>query len=150
MLSQDVIIAGGSLLIVWIMLIVLRVPSSVAMLGVLVGQVISAEIPSRLPYNRWWPLGLLIAPMLTVMLLARGRINKSKILLELIGLLCVAVSMVILSYPLIDKLQSSINIATEYKFHEYSAEVLSIAVFLAMVIAVFVYPKNDKHDKKHH
>lgn len=155
----ELLILGGIIVAVWFVLMFLRVPAFAAFFSLLVGQLLSAEASTE-AYDfvggvlgtelRYVQLGLLVLPLLLTILFLRGRRAKSKMAIELLPALFVAVVGVILAYPLVPNGENLIQEATNGQVERYKTVLLIAASVSGLMSAWISYPKpHDKHAKKH-
>lgn len=146
-MPNDLIIVGSIVAVVWLVILVLRVPAFVAFFSLLVGQVLAGQIRLNFKYS---DAVLIVAPMLVTMFLLRHRVPKSKLMMEFLPGLCVAVATVSFVYPVVYAVQQAVNQVSNYQFAKYRPWVLVATSVIVLVFALINYPKNHDESKKHH
>lgn len=155
------IILGAIVLVSWVALLWLRVPSSIAFLSLLIGQLVSSEaspdvysfISSTINVSetQYVQLALLVLPLLLTILLLRNRVPKSKVSIEAIPLLFVVALTVMLIAPLLPVLRDALDTATKGQLDAYKTIIIIAASVSGLISAWMSYPKahSDEHKKKH-
>lgn len=146
-MPNDLIIVGSVLAVIWIGILILRVPAFVAFFSLLVGQVLAGQIRLNFRYS---DAVLIVAPMLVTMFLLRHRVPKSKLMMEFLPSLCVSVATISFVYPVVYVLQQSVNQVSSYQFTKYRPWVLVVTSVIVLIFALLNYPKNHEEHKKHH
>ncbi len=154
---NETLILGGIILVAWVGLLLLRVPSSIAFLSLLIGQLVSSEagpdvyafIGSAVRVNdsHYVQLALLVLPLFVTILLLRGRVAKHKLAIEAVpNLFVVALTMVLLA-PLLPVLGAALDMATHDKLSAYKTIIVVAASVSGLLSAWLSYPKpnKDKH-----
>ncbi|MGI9027723.1 MAG: hypothetical protein ACR2FM_02675 [Candidatus Saccharimonadales bacterium] len=148
---NELLILGGITLAIWLCLLFLRVPSSIAFLSLLIGQLIVTEVSTDV-YNavastlhiadlRYVQATLLILPLLLTVLFLRGRVAKSKLIIEAIPTLFVAALTVLLLGPAISALGTLLDIATSDRLDAYKSIIVIAASVSGLLSAWFSYPR---------
>lgn len=143
--------------IIWIALLFLRVPSSIAFFSLLVGQLLATEAGAdvydfvgsllRIPELRYIQITLLLLPLLLTILFLRGSVSKAKLLIEIVPCLFVALVVLLLLYPLIPELQNAANNATGRKIEDLKGVIIIAASVSGLISAWASYPRH--HSGKH-
>lgn len=136
----------------------LRVPSSIAFLSLLIGQLLTNEASVEV-YNlvaALTPIGqlrdvqviLLLLPLLLTILFLKGRIPKSKLAIEALPTLFVVGLCVVLLSPVIQELKIFVDMATDDQADTYNTIIVIAASVSGLLSAWFSYPR-PAHDKHH-
>ncbi len=147
-MGNELIIVAIILAIVWIGILVLRVPAFVAFFSLLVGQVLSTELALNISGFKYSQVVLLVLPLAVTMFLLRGRVPKSKLLVEFLPAFSVAVVLMLFLYPMIYALSAALDIVTNNRLMDYKSWLLVISSVLILTTALLNYPKS--HEGKHH
>lgn len=151
MVSQDIITVAGVLGAVWLLVLVLRVPSAMAFLSLLVGYILSSELSSKVVSIKYGQAILLLAPLLITIFWVRGRVPGSRMAMEIVPSFCVGISALLFLYPIVSQVQNSVNIVTKYKILEYKPYLLVGAAVFVLAIQLLTYPRaHHKEESKHH
>lgn len=151
------LILGAITLAAWAGLLFLRVPSSIAFLSILIGQLLSKEasddvysfVGTILHVNnvQHIQVALLVLPLILTILFLRGRIPQSKLAVEAIpALLVVALTLLLLS-PLVPQLDTLLDIATKDQLNAYKSIIIVASSISALLSAWMSYPKAGKSSK---
>jgi hypothetical protein len=156
------LVLGAILIVIWVAILALRVPSFVAFFSLLVGQLLATEASSdvyefvssllQIPEFRYVQIGLLFLPLLLTVLFLKGRVAKSKLYIEFIPALFVAATALMLFYPLAPELQKVLDSQTQDKTEYYKTIIIGAASVSGLLSAWLTYPKHHsdkKHGKKH-
>lgn len=154
------LILGAIVIGLWLLILTLRVPASVAFFSLLVGQLLTTEASSdvyefiggvlRVNDIKVIQIVLLVLPLALTILFLRGRVKKSQFFIEAIPAFFVAVVAVLLAYPLILALQTIVDSATQNRSEDYKSVILLAAAVSGLFSTWMNYPKpHDKHKKKH-
>jgi ABC-type antimicrobial peptide transport system permease subunit len=146
--GNELIIVAIILAVVWIGILILRVPAFVAFFSLLVGQVLATELSLNISGFKYSQAVLLVLPLAITLFLLRKRVPKSKLMMEFLPSLCVAVALMLFLYPTVDVLKTSLDIVTSDKIADYRSWILIISSVIVFVSAVMNYPKSDE-GKKH-
>ncbi len=157
---NELLILGVITLIIWLGLLWLRVPSSIAFLSLLIGQLIATEASAdvygfvgsalKISDPRYIQATLLVLPLLLTILFLRGRVAKSKLPIEAIPTLFVVSLAVLLLGPSIPALSTMLNMATNNQLDAYKSIIIIAASVSGLLSAWFSYPRPPKdHAKKH-
>ena len=158
---NEMLVLGAIVVGIWLLILLLRVPASVAFFSLLVGQLLATEASSdvyefiggilNVKDIKYIQIALLVLPLLLTILFLRGRVKKSQLLIEAIPALFVALVAVLLAYPLIPELQSVVDSATQNKSEQYRSVILLGAAVSGLFSTWMSYPKpHDKHKHKKH
>lgn len=156
---NEMLIIGGLVALTWVGLLLLRVPSSIAFLSLLIGQLLSTEASSELyrfatnfiqvPQFRYVQLGLLVLPLIITLILMRNRVSRSKISIEFLPILFVSALAILLIAPLVPALQSVLDIASGDRLPAIKSIVVIAASVSGLLSAWLTYPKAIKASKHH-
>lgn len=158
---NELLILGGITAAGWLGLLLLRVPSSIAFLSLLIGQLLanqaSADVYSfiasiiRIPEVRYVQIALLVLPLLLTVLFLRGRVSKPKLPIEAIPTLFVIALTILLISPLVPQLNTLLEMATDDKLEAYKSIIVIAASVSGLLSAWLSYPKgaHKEHHKKH-
>lgn len=147
----------GAVALLWIVFIALRAPATILFFALLVGQLISQQLASEVfdltnqylsvSDVRYVHIGLLVLPIIISLLILRGRVNKSKRLIEAPALLLLAVSVMILAD---NYLSLSQNLPSDQAalLATYEGIIVSAGAALSLVSSWLNYPKPHKDHKK--
>lgn len=145
------LILGGITAGLWLALLFLRVPSSIAFLSLLIGQLLSTEVDDdiyslissmmNVPDTRYVQIGLLVAPLVLTVLILHGRVAKSKVFIEAIPLLLLSALTLVLLGPLLDPLNNLLQTATNGQLTAYKSIIVVAASASGLVSAWLSYPK---------
>jgi hypothetical protein len=154
---NETLILGGIVVALWLGLLFLRVPSSIAFLSLLIGQLLSNEASadvysfvgtvthvSQLQYIQ---LALLLLPLLLTVLFLRGRVSKAKIVIEAVPMLLLAALTILLAAPLLSQLDILLDMASKDQVDAYKSIIVVAASVSGLLSAWLSYPKAH-HDKK--
>lgn len=148
----------GLVAAIWVALVVLRAPATVLFFALLVGQLMSQQLSDEVfnLVNEYASLGdvryihvaLLILPILISLVVLRGRVNKSKRLIEIVPLLFVAASLMIFAD---NYLALSQNLPSQQVslLETYEGLIVSAGAVLSLLSSWLSYPKPHKSKKKH-
>lgn len=136
------------LAVVWIGILVLRVPTLPAFFSLLVGSLISSEVSLNISSSTVSNIAILILPLAITIFLLKGSTPKSKLMMEFIPALATAIVLVLLLYPSIDQLRVGLELATNGKIAEYRPWLLVVSSVSVLVISLLSHHKT--HDSKHH
>lgn len=158
---NELLILGGITVAVWLALLFLRVPSSIAFLSLLIGQLVATEASTdvyklisttlKIADLRYVQAALLILPLLLTVLFLRGRVAKSKLVIEAVPTLFVVAVTILLLSPAIPQLGVLLDIATKDQLDAYKSIVIIAAAVSGLLSAWVSYPRSGgkHHDKKH-
>lgn len=156
------LILGGIVLGLWLIFLLLRVPSSIAFLSLLIGQLLASEASEdvydfigsiiNVQQQEYVQITLLLLPLLLTVLFLRGRVVKSKMFIEAIPTLLLAALTVMLLAPLLDQLNVLINGSLKNQINDYRSIVIVAASISGLLSAWLSYPHNahGKRRKKKH
>lgn len=147
-MGNEVFIVLGVLAIVWIGILILRVPAFVAFFSLLVGQVISSEVSLNIVSSEFIKTMLLLLPFALTTFLLRGRTPKSRLFTEFLPAFSTAVVLVLLLYPMVDSLRIGLDMASSDQIGQYRSWLLIACSGLVLTMGLLHYPKS--HDGKHH
>ncbi len=142
-MSTELIILLATLAVVWIGILILRVPAFVAFFALLVGQLLSVELALNINTSEFMSMTILVLPLLLTVLLLKGRAPKSKLPMEFLPAFSVAVVLILFLYPMVDQLRIGIEIATNDRISDYRSWLLIVCSGLVLVTTLLNYPKPD-------
>lgn len=158
---NEVLILAGITVVAWLGLLYLRVPSSIAFLSILIGQLLSKEagdnvyaflgalIQSSTP--QYFQIALLVLPLVLTVLLLRNRVPQGKWYVEAVPTLLVVALTILLLGDLIPQLKTILDIATKDQLASYKSIIVVASSVSALLSAWLSYPKvSKKSSKKHH
>ena len=157
---NETLILTGMMLAAWAGLIYLRVPSSIAFLSLLIGQLLSAQASENV-YSfissvfqikdiDYIKATLLMLPLLLTMAFLRNHLAKSKMIIEAGPLLFIVALALLLLAPLIQPLETLINIATDDQVEAYKSLIVVAASVSGLLSAWLSYPKAGGKDGHKH
>ncbi len=157
---NELLILVAATLFIWLFLLWLRVPSSIAFLSLLIGQLISTEasvdvynfVASILKISEpfYVQAALLVLPLLLTILLLRHRVPKSKVIIEAVPTLFVVALTVLLLGAAIPALGTVLDIAAHDQLDAYKSIIIIAASVSGLLSAWLSYPRPSKdHGKKH-
>ena len=156
MLVLAVIVAG-----LWTAFVWLRVPAALLFLSLLVGRQLVSEVGIeahefvssvvRVNDPRIVQLTLLLLPVILSLLFLRGKLAKSKMIIEAVPLLFAAATMVLFTAPLIPRLQQLLDSVLDNQTDTYRSLIVVCAAVSILVLTWFSYARGgqDKHGKHH-
>ncbi len=160
---NEMLILGGIVCVGWFGFIYLRVPSSIAFLSLLIGQLLASQASEdvfgfvssmlQIPREEYVKAALLILPLLLTLAFLRNHVAKSKMFVEALPLLFIVALTGLLLAPYIDQLQSLIDTATRNQTEAYKSIIVVAASVSGLLSAWLSYPKSaSEHHKsaKHH
>lgn len=159
---NEMLILGAIVLVAWIGLIYLRVPSSIAFLSLLIGQLLSAQASQdvygflksvlQIPNEDYIKAALLILPLLLTLAFLRNHVAKSKMLIEAGPLIFIVALSLLLLAPYITPLNSLLSTASNNQVEAYKSIIVVAASVSGLLSAWLSYPKShDGHKSgKHH
>ncbi len=151
---------AGFVVAIWLILLYLRVPSTIVFFSLLVGQLLATQLGTEtsdlisqytnVPDFRYVLTALLVIPVLVTVLFLKGRVSPSRRIIEALPLLLCAMSLVIFIdnyYAFSSKLPQEQGQILE----TYESVIVSAGAVLSLVSAWLNYPKphKSKHHKKH-
>lgn len=157
---NEMLILGGIVALLCVALVWLRVPSSIAFLSLLIGQLLSSEASDdvygfvgsllKISEVQYIQAALLLLPLLLTLLLMRGRVAKSKVFIEIVPMLLLSALTVVLVVPLLTELNVLLSDATKDQIDDYRSLIVAAASISALLSAWLNYPKqHGKGHKKH-
>lgn len=151
------LILGGILAVAWIGLLLLRVPSSIAFLSLLIGQLLSSEtggdvydfVGSLLHVSdlRYVQMALLLLPLILTILFLRNHVPKAKLMIEALPILFVVALTILLLAPLLEPQDNLVNSATNDQVGTYKTVIVIAASISGLLSAWISYPKAHKEGK---
>lgn len=157
---NELLILSGITAGAWIGLLVLRVPSSIAFLSLLIGQLLANEASinvytfiasvTKVSQLQYVQVALLLLPLLLTVLFLRGRVAKSKLVIEAVPIVMVVALTILLVSPLVPQLNTLLTTATGNRLDAYKSIIVIAASVSGLLSAWLSYPKAAHHDKKHH
>jgi hypothetical protein len=157
----ELLVLGAILAVPWLVLTILRVPSFVAFFSLLIGQLLATEASRevyefagsilKIPDVRYVQLALLLLPLVLTVLFLKGRVSKSKRLIEILPSLFVAATAVLLAYPFVWQLDQIMHNVSHGQIESYKTLIIVAASVSGLLSAWLTYPKpqSEKHGKKH-
>lgn len=149
---NEILIVGGIVLGLWIALVFLRAPSSIAFLSLLIGQLVVAEASDDVygfasgvvgvVTEEHVKLGLLVLPLAVTLLLMRGRTPSSKVSIDAVPNLFVAALSIVLASTYIAPLNSLLEIATNDQLGAYKGIIVVLTCATGLVSAWMNFPKH--------
>lgn len=157
---NELLILGGLTAGAWLALLLLRVPSSILFLSLLIGQLLANEASlevydfigsiTQVTDLRLVQTMLLLLPLLLTILFLRGRVAKSKLFIEAVPVLLVVALAILLVSPLVQQLKSMLEAATGGQLDAYTSIIVIAASISGLLSAWLSYPKAAHKDKKKH
>jgi len=159
---NEMLILAGIVLAVWLVLLLLRVPSSIAFLSLLIGQLLSTEASEdvydfvgsiiNITEQQYIQIGLLFLPLLLTVLFLHGRVAKAKIFIEAVPTLLLAALAILLLAPLLTELNVLLDSTSNNQIDAYKSIIVVAASISGLLSAWLSYPRSGhgKHHKKHH
>lgn len=154
---NETLILGGIVLVLWLVFLLLRVPSSIAFLSLLIGQLLASEASEdvydfvssaiNVQQQEYVQIALLLLPLLLTVLFLRNRVVKSKMFIEAIPTLLLAALVVILLAPLLEQLNVLISGSLKDQIDNYRGIVIVAASVSGLLSAWLSYPHN-AHGKR--
>lgn len=149
----------GSVAAVWIIFVLLRAPATVLFFALLVGQLMAEQLGNEAydlinqyaTFNdiRYVYVGILLLPVILTLLVLRGKISKTKRIIEVLPLLFTAVAIMIF----IDNyLSLSRNLPADQNnlLQTYEGVIVSAGAVLSLVSSWFSFPRSHKDKHKKH
>lgn len=159
---SELLVLGSGVVLLWVLLIILRVPALALFLSIFAGHLLATEASSeayefigsllRVPQYYYVQVGLFALPVLLSILFLKGKLTKSKLMIEALPLLFASLLLVTLLYPLIPALQASVIQAAGGQIANYKVIIISAACLSALLSLWLTYPSHsDKRSghKKH-
>ncbi len=159
---NEMLILGGIVLLAWFLLIWLRVPSSIAFLSLLIGQLLAAQASDnvysfllsalKIPEKDYIQAALMMLPLLLTLAFLRNHVAKSKLVIEAGPLLFIVALTIVLLAPFIAPLETLLNQATNNQVDAYKSMIVVAASVSGLLSAWLNYPKSggDHHKKGKH
>lgn len=148
---NELLILGGVSVVVWIGLLRLRVPSSIAFLSLLIGQLLANEASTeaydlvssviQVSEVRYVQAALLLLPLLLTIVFLRMRVAKSKLVIEAVPALFVVALTAVLLAPLLPALDNLLDMATRDQLDTYRTIIVIAASVSGLLSAWLSYPK---------
>lgn len=157
---NDLIIPIAALAGTWLIFVILRAPSVVLFLSLLIGQVLSVQQAGQI-YSwvepivhvkdiKYLQLAILILPVILTLLIMKDRITKPKLTIESVPYVFIAAVGVLFASDYVFALQQKIQMS-EQQFGSYKSLVIAIASISTLVSAWVTYPRHHrKLGGKHH
>jgi hypothetical protein len=158
---NEVLVLAISVGAIWLALLLLRMPVVPVIFGILIGHLLANEASSdaydfigsllQIPEYYYVQVALFILPLLLILLFMKGRLAKSKVVLEAVPLLFSALLLITLLYPLVPELKSVVNEATQGKADNYKTLIIAGSSISALISLLITHPRNGhkKHGKHH-
>jgi hypothetical protein len=159
---NELLVLGGIVVGIWALLLILRVPALVVFLSVFAGHVLASEASSdayefigsllKIPEYYYVQAGLFALPVLLSISFLKGKLPRSKLMLEALPLLFATLLLIILFYPLVPSLQTEINQVAGGQITDYKVIVILAACVSALLSLWLAYPSHSekKSGKKRH
>jgi hypothetical protein len=157
---NEVLILGGILAALWLGLLYLRVPTSIAFLSLLIGQLLASEASANV-YEflgsilrgvdaNYIQMTLLLLPLLLTVLFLKGRVAKSKLPVEAVPALLLAALTIMVLAPFLTQLNGLLEGATNGQASAYKSIVVVAASVSGLLSAWLSYPRaSHKASGKH-
>lgn len=155
---NEPLILGAILVASWVALMYLRVPSSVAFLSVLIGQLLASQANDDVygfigqitgVSNEYVHVALLGLPLALTILFMRNHVSLAKRMVEAVPILLVAALTIVLLGPQIPELAALLDSASGGNTEAYKSIIVIAASIAALLSAWLSYPKPG-HGKEHH
>ena len=157
---NETLILGGIVLLLWLVLMFLRVPSSIAFLSLLIGQLLSTEASAdvydfvgtltNVSRQEYIEVALLLLPLLLTIFILQGRVAKAKIFIEAIPSLLLAALTILLLSPILSDLNIFANATASNEVNAYRSIIVIAASASGLLSAWLSYPKSPRrHHGKH-
>lgn len=148
----------GSVALIWIIFVLLRAPATVLFFSLLVGQLMAEQLGNEaydlinqyIAFNdiRYVYVGILVLPVILTLLVLRGKISRSKRIIEVLPLLFTAVAIMVF----VDNyLSLSRNLPADQSnlLQTYEGVIVSAGAVLSLASSWFSFPRSHKGKKKH-
>jgi len=155
---NDLIIPIAALAGAWLVFVILRAPSIVLFLSLLIGQVLSVQQSGQVyawiepivhvKDIKYLQLAILLLPVILTLLILKDRITKPKLTMEAIPYLFIAAAGVLFASDYIFALQQKIQMS-EQQFGSYKSVVIAVASISTLVSAWLTYPRGHHKHGKH-
>lgn len=148
----------GLVAALWVLFVYLRAPATVLFFALLVGELMSQQLSddafniindyATLSDVRYVHVALLVLPVLISAVFLRGRVSKSKRLIEIVPLIFVAASLMIFvdHYLALSQKLPSDQLTL---LRTYEGVIVSAGAVLSLLSAWLSYPKLHSSKKKH-
>lgn len=156
---NELLILGGIVVGLWLALLLLRVPSSIAFLSLLIGQLLATEASSdvyefvssvtQVSKMQYVQIALLVLPLVLTVLFLHHRVSKAKLLIEAVPVLLLSALTVMLLAPLESSLNQTLEAATNDQADAYKTIIIIAASISGLLSAWLSYPKPVHKDDKH-
>lgn len=157
----ETLVLAVLVVVLWIAFVWLRVPAALLFLSLLVGRQLVSEIGydahefassvARISEPKTVQLLLLLLPVILSVLFLRGKLAKSKMVIEAIPLLFAAATLVLFAAPLIPRLQQILDSVLHTQTDTYRSLVIVCGSISVLVLTWFSYARgaHEKHGKHH-
>ena len=155
---NEALILGGIILVLWLGMLLLRVPSSIAFFSLLIGQLLATEasddvygfVGSMVHVSRpeYVQAALLLLPLALTILILHGRVVKTKLFIEAVPLFLLAALAILLTAPLLSQLDILLDKASNDQVDAYKSIIVVAASISGLLSAWLSYPKHASK-KKH-
>lgn len=158
-MTTELIVVAAGVAVLWFGLLYLRVPTFAALFSVLVGQMLSSQAGqdayqfassvSGVAEFQYVQIALLVLPLILTLFFLKGRLPKSRIIMEAMPALFTAITLLLLVYPLLPVLKTAVDIATNDRIEQYTMLAYIGASILGLISVWTSFPKSHG-DSKHH
>lgn len=155
---NEMLILAGITVVAWLGLLYLRVPSSIAFLSLLIGQLLSKEAGDnvydflsaivQVDNPQYFQIALLVLPLLLTILLLRNRVPQGKWYVEAVPVLLVVALTILLLSDLVPQLKTILDAATKDQLASYKSIIVVASSVSALLSAWLSYPKGSKKSSK--
>ena len=159
-MNNELIVLAVIVLVFWGGILLLRIPAFAVLFSLLVGEVLStkggedayrfASGVSGVAQFQYIQIALLVLPLILTAVFLKGRVQKSKIVYEVVPALFGAITLLLLLYPLVPVLKNTMDMALNDQIDRYGSISLIIASILGLVSVWISFPKGNsgsKHEK---
>jgi hypothetical protein len=150
-------ILAGVVAALWLAFLWLRAPSVLLFFSLLVGQLLATQIGqdayswvsafTKLGDSRTVQLILLLLPVGLSLLFLKGRVPRSKLIMEAVPMLFVIATGALFAAALVPSINQAL--ADRIDIERYRSLLLICASLSSLVSAWFTYPKHDSGGKHH-
>lgn len=155
---DNTLVLVGLMAAVWVLFIFLRAPATVLFFALLVGELVSQQLSDEafeiinayatLGDVRYVHVALLLLPLVASLLFLKGRVGKSKRVIEAPALLLLAAAVMIFidHYLALSQKLPSDQLSL---LRTYEGVIVSVGAAVSLVSAWLDYPRPHKDKKKH-
>lgn len=154
---NELLILGALVLVPVSMFGILRVPAIVVFFSVLIGNLLATEASVEayefvsglfnLEQYKYIQLGLFVLPIVLGVLFMRGRVPKSKIVIEVLPHLFATLLAIVLLFPILPELKSFADKTSDGQIDEFATLIIVISAVFAIFSLWKSYPKAHKKHK---